>query len=66
MAIAVIGGLITSTMLSLVFVPVMFTVMDDISVRLGHWLKRLSSVTDEDKITDAARNGSPLVSGSSH
>ncbi|MGF6173536.1 efflux RND transporter permease subunit [Ensifer sp. 4252] len=65
MAIAVIGGLITSTMLSLVFVPVMFTVMDDISVRLGRWLKRLSSVTDEDKIADAARNGRPLVSGSS-
>lgn len=66
MAIAVIGGLITSTMLSLVFVPVMFTVMDDISVRLGRRLKRLSSVTDEDKIADAARNGSQLVSGSSH
>ena len=66
MAIAVIGGLITSTMLSLVFVPVMFTVMDDVSVRLGRRLKRLSSVTDEDKIADAARNGSPLASGSSH
>jgi hydrophobe/amphiphile efflux-1 (HAE1) family protein len=30
MAIAVIGGLIMSTMLSLVFVPAVFTVMDDI------------------------------------
>lgn len=66
MAIAVIGGLITSTMLSLVFVPVMFTVMDDVSVRLGRWLKRLSSVTDEDKIADAARSGNPILSGSSH
>ncbi|WP_457581473.1 efflux RND transporter permease subunit [Ensifer canadensis] len=65
MAIAVIGGLITSTMLSLVFVPVMFTVMDDVSVRLGRWLKRLSSVSDEDKIADAARSGNPVVSGSS-
>lgn len=66
MAIAVIGGLITSTMLSLVFVPVMFTVMDDVSVRLGRRLKRLSSVTDEDKIADAARSGNPILSGSSH
>ncbi|WP_312367614.1 efflux RND transporter permease subunit [Ensifer sp.] len=66
MAIAVIGGLITSTMLSLVFVPVMFTVMDDVSIRLGRRLKRLSSVTDEDKATDAARSGNPVLSGTSH
>lgn len=42
MAVAVIGGLITSTMLSLVFVPTVFTVMDDIqrwmSPRLGRML----------------------------
>ncbi|MCY1292167.1 Multidrug resistance protein MdtC [compost metagenome] len=57
MAIAVIGGLITSTMLSLVFVPVMFTVMDDINTKLGRRLKRLSSVTDEDHAADAARIG---------
>ncbi|MCK3779250.1 efflux RND transporter permease subunit [Ensifer sesbaniae] len=57
MAIAVIGGLITSTMLSLVFVPVMFTVMDDINAKLGRRLKRFSSVTDEDRATDAARIG---------
>src|SRR5262245_5447082 len=31
MAIAVIGGLIFSTMLSLVFVPAMFTLMDDVA-----------------------------------
>ena len=30
MAIAVIGGLISSTLLSLVFVPAMFTLMDDV------------------------------------
>ncbi len=34
MAIAVIGGLMSSTLLSLVFVPAVFTVMDDIA-RLG-------------------------------
>ena len=35
MAVAVIGGLILSTLLSLLFVPAMFTVMDDIG-RLLH------------------------------
>jgi hydrophobe/amphiphile efflux-1 (HAE1) family protein len=41
MAIAVIGGLVVSTLLSLVFVPAVFTVIDDvgrISWRLFKWL----------------------------
>ncbi len=37
MAIAVIGGLILSTLLSLIFVPAVFVVMDD----FGRWLWRL-------------------------
>jgi Cu/Ag efflux pump CusA len=37
MAIAVIGGLIVSTMLSLVFVPAFFVLMDDLS-RFCSWL----------------------------
>ena len=36
MSIAVIGGLITSTVLSLLVVPAVFTYIDDI----GNWLKR--------------------------
>jgi multidrug efflux pump subunit AcrB len=36
MAIAVIGGLFTSTILSLLVVPVTFTYLDDIE----HWLRR--------------------------
>ena len=36
MAIAVIGGLITSTLLSLIVIPAAFTVLDD----LGEWIKR--------------------------
>jgi len=36
MARAVVGGLLTSTMLTLLVVPVMYTIMDD----LGGWLKR--------------------------
>ncbi len=39
MAIAVIGGLIVSTVLSLVFVPAVFTVMDDIG-RVTFWVFR--------------------------
>jgi HAE1 family hydrophobic/amphiphilic exporter-1 len=37
MAIAVIGGLALSTALSLVFVPAVYTIVDD----LDHWIKRL-------------------------
>jgi multidrug efflux pump subunit AcrB len=40
MAIAVIGGLITSTLLSLLVVPVVFTYIDD----LEHWLGRVSGM----------------------
>jgi predicted RND superfamily exporter protein len=36
MAMAVIGGLITSTILSLLVVPAVFTYIDDIE----HWIKR--------------------------
>jgi HAE1 family hydrophobic/amphiphilic exporter-1 len=35
MAVAVIGGLISSTLLSLVYVPAFFTVMDD----LERWIR---------------------------
>jgi multidrug efflux pump subunit AcrB len=38
MSIAVIGGLITSTVLSLLVIPVVFTVLDDIE----HWIKRMA------------------------
>jgi len=37
MAIAVIGGLLLSTLLSLIFVPAMFVLMDDV----GQWIWRL-------------------------
>ncbi|PSJ63101.1 efflux RND transporter permease subunit [Pseudaminobacter soli (ex Li et al. 2025)] len=41
MAIAVIGGLISSTALSLVYVPVVYTFMDDLQRFLGRHLKKL-------------------------
>ncbi|WP_296580782.1 efflux RND transporter permease subunit [Xanthobacter sp.] len=47
MAIAVIGGLITSTVLSLVFVPAVFTVMDDLSHFLGRIFGRFVGKKDE-------------------
>ena len=36
MAVAVIGGLVTSTLLSLLVIPVVFTLVDDFEV----WLKK--------------------------
>jgi hypothetical protein len=52
MAIAVIGGLIVSTMLSLVFVPAFFVLMDDLS-RLFSWVfGRFVGAADEGGETD--------------
>jgi multidrug efflux pump subunit AcrB len=46
MAVAVIGGLITSTVLSLLVIPSVFTVMDDVEHLLGklrRWVFREKS-----------------------
>ena len=40
MAVAVIGGLITSTLLSLLVVPAAFTFVDDLALMLGRWFRR--------------------------
>ncbi len=50
MAIAVIGGLITSTLLSLLVVPAVFTFIDDIERGLG-WLLRLTRRTNRATLT---------------
>lgn len=39
MAAAVIGGLVTSTLLSLIVIPMVYTFMDDISNWFGRWLR---------------------------
>ncbi|MFG1479196.1 efflux RND transporter permease subunit [Xanthobacter sp. V4C-4] len=57
MAIAVIGGLITSTVLSLVFVPAVFTVMDDLSRLFGRLFGRFVGGRDEPE--DPAGHGTP-------
>ena len=54
MAVAVIGGLITSTVLSLVFVPAVFVTMDNIRLWLAPRLGRLTSVTAADRAAGEA------------
>ena len=49
MAATVIGGLLTSTLLSLLCVPVIFSYLDDLRGWLAPRLARLSSVTAADK-----------------
>lgn len=49
MAIAVICGLIASTLLSLVFVPVVYSLMDDLREWLAPKLAKLTSVTAEER-----------------
>ena len=64
MAIAVIGGLITSTVLSLLVVPAVFTYIDDVGNgwrRLLHWLQRRPGRHDGDDATPAL--GDPAVAG---
>jgi multidrug efflux pump subunit AcrB len=41
MAIAVIGGLITSTLLSLLYIPVVFVLMDGLTVRASRLMRRI-------------------------
>ncbi|WP_298259478.1 efflux RND transporter permease subunit [Bradyrhizobium sp.] len=53
MALAVIGGLIFSTILSLVFVPAMFMVMDDIGTLIWRFARRF--VTSSDRRDDSGQ-----------
>ncbi|MFM9942522.1 MAG: efflux RND transporter permease subunit [Hyphomicrobiaceae bacterium] len=55
MAVAVIGGLISSTVLSLVFVPAVFMAMDDFARMIWGVFGRLVGPTDEPGITAADR-----------
>ncbi|MGE4371620.1 MAG: efflux RND transporter permease subunit [Xanthobacter sp.] len=59
MAIAVIGGLVASTVLSLVFVPAMFTVMDDLSHILGRFFGRFIGGQDEETTASGRAPSSP-------
>jgi hypothetical protein len=56
MALAVIGGLLFSTVLSLVFVPAMFMVMDDIGSLIWRYGRKLVvSTADTDRSGDGDR-----------
>jgi hypothetical protein len=59
MALAVIGGLIFSTILSLVFVPAMFMVMDDLGALIWRFGKRLIVHSDDSETAD--QHGAPHV-----
>ncbi|MBV9076417.1 MAG: efflux RND transporter permease subunit, partial [Methylobacteriaceae bacterium] len=61
MAIAVIGGLIVSTLLSLLFVPAIFLLMDDLSRVLSRLLGRFVGPTDEPEPDEMAANLADLV-----
>ena len=54
MAIAVIGGLIISTVLSLLFVPAVFTLLDDVGRLFWRLLSRFVGETDEPRETRGA------------
>ena len=57
MAITVIGGLITSTMLSLLVVPAVFTYIDD----LEHWFKGLMGRNKDDAAHDVPVDPQPRL-----
>ena len=63
MAIAVIGGLIVSTVLSLIFVPSIYSVMDDVT-RLFSWIfGRFVGPTDEAEDEEPAVAKPPALHG---
>ncbi|MET0220837.1 MAG: efflux RND transporter permease subunit [Tardiphaga sp.] len=55
MAVAVISGLIVSTLLSLVFVPAVFLLMDSLSALLGRVFGRFVGARDEPEVTGVAK-----------
>ncbi len=62
MALAVIGGLIFSTVLSLVFVPAMFMMMDDIGVLIWRFASKLITSGHNSGETDHAGDHKPPAS----
>jgi multidrug efflux pump subunit AcrB len=59
MAVGVIGGLIASTILSLVFVPAMFTVMDDIGKFIWRGFSRFVGPRDDDPVVVKPHSRAP-------
>ncbi|MCF4165476.1 efflux RND transporter permease subunit [Zavarzinia compransoris] len=68
MAIAVIGGLITSTLLSLIFVPVVYTIVDDVRAFMArHFGRGLRARGEEDarhvQASAQGQGGTPPMAG---
>jgi multidrug efflux pump subunit AcrB len=61
MALAVIGGLIFSTILSLVFVPAMFMMMDDVGTLLWGFAKRMITHNEEADEPEADHRPPPTI-----
>jgi multidrug efflux pump subunit AcrB len=61
MALAVIGGLVFSTVLSLIFVPAMFMMMDDVGQLFWRFGKRLLSSHTETEEPEAKPPASPAL-----
>jgi AcrB/AcrD/AcrF family len=59
MAIAVIGGLLVSTLLSLLFVPAFFTLMDDFGQLVLRASRRFIGRSDEPPPGGAASHATP-------
>jgi HAE1 family hydrophobic/amphiphilic exporter-1 len=54
MARAVIGGLITSTLLTLVVVPVVYTYLDDVAAKMKRWWTRDHPAVEPEPVADAS------------
>ena len=57
MAAAVLGGLVTSTLLSLVVIPVFYTLMDDVSVWFAKWLAPHGKEEDVSEVIATENDG---------
>ncbi len=64
MAVAVIGGLISSTVLSLLFVPAVFALMDDIGRFAWRWFGRFVGEADEPLEPHASATGATVAPAS--
>jgi HAE1 family hydrophobic/amphiphilic exporter-1 len=61
-AVVLIGGLLTSTLLTLVFVPAMYTIFDDMQVsviRLGRWVGRRRASPESRELAPKSRELAP-------
>jgi multidrug efflux pump subunit AcrB len=63
MAIAVIGGLLVSTILSLIFVPSLYTIMDDAAIGTARLFRRLMKPNQVDEPDAATAPGNVDVHG---